>query len=84
MIKFISTSKLTEGDWIVDEVKVGKKTVASSKDLGISHEQILKIKQSGIKKVKIKEGIPFLPSFLLSFIFVLVFGNIVELLVSLI
>ncbi len=76
MIKDIPVSRLTEGDWIVNEIKHGKELIASPKDLGISKEQIAKLKQAGIKRIIIKEGIPFVPSFLLAFIFALVFGNI--------
>ncbi len=76
MIKMIDVGKLTEGDWIVDDIKIGKKNICGPKDLGISKEQINKLKKSNIKKVKVKEGIPFVPSFFLSFIVTILFGNL--------
>ncbi|MBW2970529.1 A24 family peptidase, partial [Candidatus Woesearchaeota archaeon] len=50
MIKFIPIEKLTEGDWIVDEVKIDGKYVCGPKDLGIENKQIeklLKLKHKG-------------------------------------
>ncbi len=70
MIKTIPVEKLTEGDWIYENVYIGKKYIAGPKDLGISREQIAALKRSKkIKKVVIKEGIPFIPAFLIAFIF---------------
>ena len=72
MVKTIPIAKLTEGDWIYTDVYVGKKYVAGPKDLGISQEQIALLKkyekQGKIKKITIKEGIPFIPAFLIAFI----------------
>lgn len=70
MIKTIPVEKLTEGDWIYENIYIGKKYIAGPKDLGISREQIAALKRSKtIKKVMIKEGIPFIPAFLIAFIF---------------
>jgi len=72
MIKDIAIKKLTEGDWIYKDVYIGKKYITGPKDLGISREQIEQLKKysaSGkIKTVTIKEGIPFIPAFLLAYI----------------
>ena len=72
MIKKVAISKLTEGDWIFEDIRIGKKYVAGPKDLGISREQIALLKryekQKKIKFVAIKEGIPFIPAFLIAFI----------------
>jgi hypothetical protein len=72
MQKFVKPSELTEGDWIVEDIIIAKKVIASPKDLGVSKEQIehliLLYKQGKVKKVLIKEGIPFVPSFLLGMI----------------
>ncbi len=79
MIKEIPVEKLTEGDWIYKDVYIGKKKIAGPKDLGISKEQIellLKLKKKGkIRKIMIKEGIPFIPSFLIALILTLLLGN---------
>lgn len=77
MLKNVSPSELTEGDWIAEEVKIKGKKVVGPKDLGISKKQIDKLKKHKIKKVLIKEGVPFVPSFLISFIITYFFGNIV-------
>lgn len=72
MIKDIPISKLTEVDWIYRDIYVGKKYVTGPKDLGVSREQIelLKkyFKQGKIKTVTIKEGIPFIPAFLIAYV----------------
>ncbi len=71
--------ELTEGDWIVKDVFVNGKYICGPKDLGIQKEQIKKLigfyKQGKIKKILIKTGIPFVPSFLIAFIITLIFGQ---------
>ncbi len=85
MIKSVTPDKLTEGDWIVKNIKYKGKYICGPKDLGIEKKQIRKLlrlyKQNKIKKVLIKEGIPFVPSFLIAFIITLFFGNLLFLLV---
>ncbi|MBN2457547.1 prepilin peptidase [Candidatus Woesearchaeota archaeon] len=77
MQRYVKPSELTEGDWIVEDVKVGNRTIASPKDLGVSREQIEELvlmhKNKKISRVLIKEGIPFVPSFLLSFVALLAY-----------
>jgi Flp pilus assembly protein protease CpaA len=84
LYKFVSPEKLVEGDWVVRDVKVGKRIVCSQKSLGITKEQIrqlIKLKrQRKLKKVLIKEGIPFVPSFLVAFVITLAWGNLLLLL----
>ena len=79
MHKLVEPSKLTEGDWIVNDIFVGKQYICGPKDLGIDKKQIKKLvefyKRGKVKKILIKEGIPFVPSFLIAFIVTLVFGN---------
>ena len=74
MIKNVSPSKITEGDWIAEEIKVKGKLIAGPKDLGISLEQIARLKSLGVKKVLVKYGIPFVPSFLIAFIIAVIAG----------
>ncbi len=64
MIKVISGKELREGDWLVDDIKVGKKTIKADWD-GLSAESIKLLKSR--KKVKIKDGLPFVPAFLIAF-----------------
>ena len=72
MIKEIPVKKLTEGDWIYKDVYIGKRHITGPKDLGISREQIEQLKKHSakgkIKTVTIKEGIPFVPAFLLAYL----------------
>ena len=79
MHKLVEPSKLTEGDWIVKDVYVGKEYICGPKDLGIDKKQIRKLiefyKQKKVKKILIKEGIPFVPSFFIAFFVTFVFGN---------
>ncbi len=80
MLKYIEPEKLTEGDWIAKDIFIGKKYICGPKDLGIEKKQIRQLiqfkKQNKVKKVLIKEGIPFVPAFLIAFILTLQFGNI--------
>lgn len=80
MLKYVTPDKLTEGDWIAKNIVVNKKIIAGPKDLGIEKKQIKKLielyKQKKIKKVLIKEGIPFVPSFLVAFIVSYLWGNV--------
>jgi Flp pilus assembly protein protease CpaA len=86
MLKYVIPSKLTEGEWIAEDIVVNKKRICGPKDLGISKEQISKLvrlyNQKKVKKILIKEGIPFVPSFLIAFIVTLTVGNVLLLLVA--
>ena len=73
MYKIISPNQLSEGDWIVDK-SIRKKYNIS--ELGIENYQIIKVKEDKLKKILIKEGIPFIPSFFIAFLITLIFGNI--------
>jgi len=66
MVKQVNVEKLTEGDWLYDDVIIGKKKIKAKWD-GLSKEEI-KIIRKKYKKVKIKQGIPFTPVFLISLI----------------
>ena len=85
MHKLVEPTKLTEGDWIAKDVVVDGKYITGPKDLGISKNQIKKLiqlhKQKKVKKILIKEGIPFVPSFFIAFVVTLVFGNPLMLLI---
>ena len=79
MYKIVEPSKLTEGDWIVNDIYVGRQYICGPKDLGINKKQIKKLikfyKIGKLRKILIKEGIPFVPSFLIAFAVALIFGN---------
>ncbi len=71
--KKITPNELTEGDWIVENIKIGKDTI-NNNNPGLTKKQIALLKKRG-KKVLIKEGIPFVPSFLFGYILTLVYGS---------
>lgn len=77
MHKYILTKKLTEGDWVAEEVKINNKVICGPKDLGLEKNQIEELKRLKVKKVLIKEGIPFVPSFLIAMIITLIVGNMI-------
>lgn len=79
MFKKITIDKLTEGDWVVDKIIINNNLVYTPRNIGISKEDIENLKKykNKINYVTIKEGIPFVPSFFISLIISLVFGNIV-------
>ena len=72
MIKRIKPENLREGDWIYQDVKVGKKIIKASWR-GLTNEQINIIKKN-FKSVKVKVGIAFVPVFLISFLLFALFS----------
>ena len=71
MIKLVASGKLTEGDWLQEDVKLRNGWVRKSVH-GLSVEDILKLRKAG-KKVLIKEGVPFVPAILMAFIVMVFF-----------
>jgi len=67
MVREINAKNLREGDWIVDEVKIKNKKIMPNWE-GLTSNDLVLLKKLN-KKVKIKEGIPFVPSFLIAIIF---------------
>ena len=66
MVKKIKINQLREGDWLYKNLKVGKKLIKTNWD-GLTKQEIKEIKKK-YKEVKIKQGIPFTPVFLISFL----------------
>ena len=66
MIKRVQTSKLTEGDWLYKDLKVGKRTIKSKWE-GLSKAEIRLIRKKH-RFVTVRYGIPFTPVFLISFV----------------
>jgi len=71
-IKDLPVDKATEGDWVAEYILVDKKVIITKKNLGITKEQLAELKELAAKgklqTVKLKYGIPFVPSFLIAFI----------------
>lgn len=67
MVKDVDSKKIREGDWLYKDVKLKNKTIESKWD-GLSKKEIQLIKKSKLKKIKIREGIAFIPVFLISLV----------------
>ena len=78
MEKNIPLNKLTEGDWVLENIIVKGKKLCSSK-IPIEKDQIANlIKFKSVHKkssVLVREGIPFLPSFFIALVLTLLLGN---------
>ncbi len=66
MIKVVKVGELVEGDWLYENVRSGKKYVKANWE-GLSKEDI-KLLKKHFKKIKIRQGIPFVPVFLLAYL----------------
>ncbi len=66
MIKKVKPSEVTEGDWLYRDIVVGGKKIRSNWE-GVSKRKLKLIRKSR-KKILIKQGIPFTPSFLFGFL----------------
>ncbi|HLD80158.1 MAG TPA: A24 family peptidase [Candidatus Nanoarchaeia archaeon] len=66
------TKHLTEGDWLAEDIVVHGKKIIKKKTL--AQEDISKLHKHNISSVLIKEGIPFVPSFLIAYL-ILLFGK---------
>ena len=76
MFKTVQTSKLMDGDWVVEDVIAKKKLIYDKNKLSVEKKDILRFMKEGVKSVKIKDGIPFVPSFLIGTIVTLIFGSV--------
>lgn len=66
MIKLVSWKDLQEGDWIVNNIRLGNKLV-KSRASGLNEDEV-KLLNKMKRKVFVKYGVPFAPAFLISFI----------------
>ena len=67
MVRQIQTKHLREGDWLYSDVKIGKNNIIKASWDGLNQKDIKEIKKK-FKTIKIRQGIPFSPNFLISFI----------------
>ena len=65
MVRKVSPLKLTIGDWLYKDVKIGNKLIKANWD-GLEEEEILLLNKNK-KDVFVRYGIPFAPVFLISF-----------------
>lgn len=70
-------SKLEPGDWILKDIKLGRGKIVTKKPTGLSKEDInLLQKTKKFKILKIRDGLPFVPSFFFGFLLTVFYGNI--------
>ena len=81
MIKIIPLSKLREGDWVQEKIFLNKKLIYSPSFEGITKEQIKLAKKTSLKKIKIKEGMAFVPAILITILVTLIYGNLISYLI---
>ena len=67
MIKKINPKELTEGDWLYKDVKISKNKIIKANWEGLSLKEIKLLKKSK-KQILIRQGIPFVPVFLIAFL----------------
>ena len=72
IIKKIKTENLKEGDWLYSDVKIGNKII-KAKWSGLTKREISELIKK-LKEVRIRDGIPFSPTFLISLIIFIIFG----------
>jgi len=65
MIRKVSGENLREGDWLVKDIKIDKKIIPANWD-GLSLNDIKLLRKK--KSVLIKEGLAFVPAFLIAFL----------------
>jgi len=72
-IKNVTIQDLTEGDWLAENITSNGRTLMFKKTL--EREDINKLttlqKEKKISTIAIKEGVPFVPSFLFAYLFIL-------------
>lgn len=73
----IKVSKLVEGDWIAKDIKYKNKIIYKKTNPGVKKEDITTLKKYKIKEVIIKQGIPFVPSFLIGTILAIILTFII-------
>jgi Flp pilus assembly protein protease CpaA len=74
MVKLVNPEKLTAGDWLYKDIKIGKKLIRAKWE-GLNEEEIDLLRKTK-KKVMMREGIPFTPVFLISFLILVVFWKL--------
>jgi len=75
LLKRYPVGKLTEGDWVQEKVVVKGRTIYTPGGRGITDEQIARLRRAKVRRVLVKEGIPFVPSFLFAWLLLGLFGH---------
>ena len=67
MVVELSPDKVTEGDWLYEDIFIGGKKIKSNWE-GVSTKELALIRNKCKKNILIKFGIPFTPAFLFGLI----------------
>ena len=70
MIKPVEPDKITEGDWLYEDIYIGGRKIESKWE-GVSKRELKLIKEKCKRKILIKYGVPFTPSFLFGLLILL-------------
>jgi Flp pilus assembly protein protease CpaA len=74
MVKKVSVNNLTVGDWLYEDLYLNGKTIRKNWE-GLSLKDLKLIRRKYNRKVLVKYGVPFTPSFFIGFLTVLYFAN---------
>lgn len=79
-LKIIPPQKLTEGDWLAEDIVINGRTFMDKKTIEKNDLQRIfaAAKEHKINAVTIKEGVPFIPSFLFAYIFIILGKSFIE------
>ncbi len=75
--KTVPITSLTEGDWLAENVQIKGRTILKKKTLEKKDLVFLNklLKEKKLHTILIKEGIPFIPSFLVGYVTFLIISN---------
>jgi Flp pilus assembly protein protease CpaA len=68
MYKTIKADELIEGDWIAEPIKHKNKIIYKPSKVGIEQTDINKLVSLKVKSIRVKDGLPYLPAFLVALI----------------
>ncbi len=77
MYKVVPVRLLRVGDWIAEPVIVHGKVLCGPEDYGLTNAQINALHKHHVKEVIIKDGMAFVPAFVLGLAFSLFFGDVI-------
>jgi len=71
-VKTKSVNELSVGDWLVNNVQI-KGKIIRKKGIGLSEDDIKRLKELNVRYVKVREGFALIPVFTISFIIFMIF-----------
>jgi len=71
----LKVKQLTEGDWVAETIKIKGRTLITESNLGITKQQINKLKNYK-KLILVKSGIPFVPALFLAYLALIYYKDV--------